>query len=185
MVYLGWSTAQSVCCREPNNRLCAVAIQVSAALLFSITSSLTNPPGPLCNHCWQAQRLCRPNNVHVCTGGDAEFTALMQTVVDSGAAQKLNPKKRPNSYIAWTDPADVARAEKDTWICSEHMVRNGAHVQLDACKRNRIRILPRSEGLTTQRPGCGPYASEDGVAAPGAGGSAVVCLLTRQRPPAR
>lgn len=47
----------------------------------------------------------------------------MQTVVDTGAAEPLNPDKKPGSYIAWTDPEDVKRAEADTYICSAKKVR--------------------------------------------------------------
>lgn len=64
-------------------------------------------------------KLCKPKNVHVCNGSDAEFTALTDTMVKSGTLIKLNEKLRPNSFLSRSDPNDVARVEKQTLICSE------------------------------------------------------------------
>jgi phosphoenolpyruvate carboxykinase (GTP) len=66
--------------------------------------------------------LCKPASVYLCKGGKEELAALMQIQVDCGAAKMLNPLKRPGSYVVWTDPLDVARAEKDTFICSKKKV---------------------------------------------------------------
>lgn len=66
-----------------------------------------------------AKKLCGPKDVHICSGSDEEMKHLMELLEKSGTVKPLNPAKRPGSYIAWTDPADVARAEKDTFICSE------------------------------------------------------------------
>ena len=92
---------------------------------------MTQPPNPptsnerLLAFVDEVAQLTQTEGVEWCDGSQEEYDRLCALLVENGTFERLDDAKRPNSYLALSDPADVARVEDRTFICSEREIDAG------------------------------------------------------------
>jgi phosphoenolpyruvate carboxykinase (GTP) len=99
-------------------------ISMTSATIPGLDTAPTKHEGLLA---WiqEVAELTQPDRVVFADGSEEEFDRLAAQLVEAGTFQKLNEKKQPNSYLALSDPSDVARVESRTFICSEREIDAG------------------------------------------------------------
>ena len=104
-------------CKKTAKRACKTTVKTKAAKASAVKYPTRHEE--LIKWVNDFAKLTQAKNVHWCDGTKKEYNAICESMVESGAFVKLNPKKRPGCYLARSHWSDVARVENRTYISTE------------------------------------------------------------------
>eukprot|EP01135_Chromosphaera_perkinsii_P004808 Nk52_evm39s296 gene=Nk52_evmTU39s296 len=115
-VPVGRKTSCQISDRTPDRRFISTSASVGVSF-----EDLDKATGHEVLKGWIKEKaaLCKPDNIHICDGSETEKANLIEVLKSTGTVEELNQSKRPGCYLTRTNPADVARVEGRTYICSK------------------------------------------------------------------
>ncbi len=116
---------------------------------LNIPSNVTN--AGLTGWVQEMVELCKPDSVYWCNGSQEEYDRLCEEMVAAGTFTRLNPEKRPNSFLARSHPSDVARVEDRTYICSREEGDAGPMNNWMAPDEMKALLDPKFDGVMRGR----------------------------------
>ncbi len=137
-----------------------MSIMSETDIFFSTVPNYVNHQR-LINWVADIAKLTQPDQIYWCDGSQEEYDKLCEKMVQSGTMIRLNPEKRPNSFLVRSNPLDVARIEESTYICSQEKSNAGPtnnwtspkemrtilHNIFDGCMKGRtLYVIPFSMG---------------------------------------
>ncbi len=99
----------------------------------------------------EMKALCEPENLVICDGSEKEYNTMWDLLLEAGVAKRLNESIRPNSYLVRSDPADVARVESRTYICSDTSADAGPNNNWIAPEEMRRKLTELFKGCMAGR----------------------------------
>lgn len=94
----------------------------------------------------ECARLTQPDTIVWCDGSEQEYERLIETMLQDGSMQRLNPQTHPNSYLYHSDPSDVARTEEVTFICTTRREDAGPTNNWMSPEEAKAKVRPIFEG---------------------------------------